>query len=88
VEENKMHIDEQKKFDKRNIERNVKNGFISQKDYEIYLSKLPDVSDKISNPEEFLNYSKDFGTRKDSETQPKKKELKKKTKAKGKGKGK
>jgi len=81
-----MHIDEQKKFDKRNIERNIKNGIINQKDYEIYLSKLPDVRDKISNPEEFLNYSKDFETKKHSETQPKKKEMKKKPKAKGKGK--
>ncbi len=81
-----MHIDEQKKFDKRNIERNIKNGIINQKDYEIYLSKLPDVRDKISNPEEFLNYSKDPGTRKQSETQPKKKEMKKKPKAKGRGK--
>jgi len=83
-----MHIDEQKKFDKRNVERSVKNGIISKKDYEIYLSKLPDVSDKIFNPEEFLNYSKEFGTRKDSQTRPKKKELRKKPKAKGKGKGK
>ena len=52
-----MHIDEQKKFDKRNIERNIKNGTITQKDYEIYLSKLPDVSDKIFNPEESLDDS-------------------------------
>lgn len=81
-----MHIDEQKKFDKRNIERNIKNGTISQKDYEIYLSKLLDVGDKISNPEEFLNHSKDFESKKNSETQTKKKETKKKPKAKGKGK--
>jgi len=42
-----MHIDESKKFDKRNIERNIKDGIISKEDYENYLSKLPDVSDKI-----------------------------------------
>jgi hypothetical protein len=47
-----MHIDENKKFDIRNIERNIKEGIISQKDYENYLSKLPDVSDKIYNPDE------------------------------------
>ena len=47
-----MHIDENKRFDKRNVERNIKSGIISQKDYEIYLSKLPDNSDKIFNPEE------------------------------------
>ena len=79
-----MHIDEQKKFDKRNIERNLKNGIITKKDYEVYLSKLPDVSDKIFNSEEFLNHSKDVEskTRKDSETQPKKREVKKKAKGK------
>ena len=47
-----MHIDEDKKFDKRNIARNIKSGIITQKDYETYLSKLPDVSDKLFNPEE------------------------------------
>jgi len=79
-----MHIDEQKKFDKRNIERNVKNGIITKKDYEVYLSKLPDVSDKIFNSEEFLNHSKNLEskTKKDSEAQPKKREVKKKAKGK------
>jgi len=47
-----MHIDEGKKFDKRNIERNIKNGVITLKDYQTYLAKLPDVSEKIFNPEE------------------------------------
>jgi len=47
-----MHTDENKKFDKRNVERNIKDGIITQKDYEIYLSKLPNVSDKLFNPEE------------------------------------
>jgi len=47
-----MHIDEDKKFDKRNIVRNIKNGIITQKDYEILLSKLPDASEKLFNPEE------------------------------------
>jgi hypothetical protein len=42
-----MHIDENKKFDKRNIEKNIKSRIITQKDYENYLSKLPDVSDKL-----------------------------------------
>lgn len=42
-----MHVDESKKFDKRNIERNIKDGIISKKEYESYLSKLPDLSDKI-----------------------------------------
>lgn len=47
-----MHIDEGKKFDKRNIERNIKNGIITLKDYQAYLAKLPDVSEKIFNPED------------------------------------
>jgi hypothetical protein len=47
-----MHTDENKKFDKRNVERNIKEGIITQKDYETYLSKLPNVSDKLFNPEE------------------------------------
>ena len=47
-----LHIDENKKYDKRNIEENIKSGIISQKDYETYLSKLPDLSEKIYNPKE------------------------------------
>ena len=47
-----MHIDEDKKFDKRNVARNIKSGIISQKDYEIFLSKLPDASSKLFNSEE------------------------------------
>jgi len=49
-----MHVDESKKFDKRNIERNIKDGIITQKEYEAYLAKLPDASDKIFIPEEDL----------------------------------
>ncbi len=55
-----MHIDESKKFDKRNIERNIKEGIISKKDYENYLSKLPDLSDKIFIPEEPKSSSSEF----------------------------
>ena len=43
-----MHVDQDKKFDKRNIARNIKNGIITQKDYESFVSRLPDVSDKYS----------------------------------------
>ena len=79
-----MHIDEQKRFDKRNIEKNMKNGTITQKDYEIYLSKLPDVGDNIFNPEESLDDSRDTESRREIESQSKKKETKKKAKGKGK----
>ena len=78
-----MHTDEQKKFDIRNIERNVKNGIITQRDYEIYLSKLPDASVKIFNPEESSSGSKDLDFRKGTESQSKKREVKKKGKVKG-----
>ena len=49
-----MHIDEIKSLIKEILQKNVKSGIITQKDYEIYLSKLPDVSDKVFNPEENL----------------------------------
>ena len=80
-----MHTDEQKKFDIRTIERNTKAGIITRKDYETYLSKLPDVSDKVFNPEETL--SEDSGeveSRREGDLSSKKKETKKKLKPKGK----
>ncbi len=72
-----MHIDDGKKFDRRNIAGNIKGGVFSQKEYEIYLSRLPDVSDKMFNPEAEELESPD-------QTEPKKKEEKKKTTRKGK----
>jgi hypothetical protein len=77
-----MHIDENKKFDKRNIERNIKNGVITQKDYETYLSKLPDVIDKLFNLEGFSVNSEEFESKKEGEIQPKKKAIRKKSKGK------
>jgi hypothetical protein len=82
--ENIMHTDENKKFDKRNIEGNIKDGIITQKDYEIYLSKLPDVSDKLSNKEDSLVETEDFKSKRQEEIQIKKRVIKKKTKGKGK----
>jgi hypothetical protein len=79
-----MHIDGNKKIDKRNVERNIKDRIITQKDYEIYLSKLPDVSDKLFNPEVFSVDSDEFESKKEGEIQPKKKAIKKKSKGKGK----
>ncbi len=75
-----MHIDESKKFDKRNIERNLKDGIITQKDYEMYLSKLPDVSDKIYIPDESTEEAEEFFSAKESEAQSKRKGVKKKGK--------
>ena len=79
-----MHIDEDKKFDKRNIARNVKNGIITQKDYETLLSKLPDVSNKLFNPEETSADLGEVEEREVSDTSSKKKAAKKKVKGKGK----
>jgi len=77
-----MHIDEGKRFDKRNIEKNIKDGIITGKDYEIFLSKLPDVSDKLFNPEETPTDSEELETNKEDEIPAKKKGLKKKIKGK------
>jgi hypothetical protein len=79
-----MHTDEQKKFDVRNIERNTKGGIITQKDYETYLSRLPDVSNKIFNPEETSEDSGEVESKREGELSSKKKEMKKKVKSKGK----
>ena len=79
-----MHIDENKKFDKRNIEKNIKSGIITQKDYEIYLSKLSDAGDKLFSPEETTINSEEFGLKKEEEGTSKKRVMKKKLKGKGK----
>jgi hypothetical protein len=42
-----MHIDEDKKFDKRTIEKSLKEGIVSAKEWEQFLKKLPDASDKV-----------------------------------------
>ena len=73
-----MHIDENKKFDKRSIERNIKSGAITQKDYEIHLSRLPDASDKIFLPEEDRADFEEFESSSENEIQSKKKGLKRK----------
>jgi hypothetical protein len=79
-----MHIDEEKKFDKRNIARNIKNGVISQKDYETLLSRLPDVSNKLFNPEETPPDLGEVESRDVDETSSKKKGIRRKAKGKGK----
>lgn len=78
-----MHIDENKKFDKRNKEKNIKDGIFTQKDYETYLSKLPDVSDKIFSPEETTIESEEPDLKKGGEGSSKKKVIKKKARGKG-----
>ena len=42
-----MHIDENKKFDKRTIEKNLREGIVSAEEWEKFLRSLPDVSDNV-----------------------------------------
>ena len=79
-----MHIDENKRFDKRNIEKNLKDGIITQKDYETYLSKLPDASDKVFISEEYSTEMKASELQGADELPSRKKAVKKKSKGKGK----
>lgn len=78
-----MHTDPNKKYDKRNIESNIRSSIMTKKDYETYLSKLPDVSEKLFIPEESPE-SLEGDARKDDEIQVKKRKAKKKVKGKGK----
>ncbi len=41
-----MHTDEEKKYEKRTIEANLRQGMISHQEMEEYLAKLPDVRHK------------------------------------------
>ena len=47
-----MHTDQNKRYDKRNIDSSLRKGEITPKDYEAYLSRLPDVGDKAFDLEE------------------------------------
>ena len=47
-----MHTDENKRYDRRNIDSNLQRGSLTTKEYETYLSRLPDVSDKVFKPDE------------------------------------
>ncbi|MGA7741009.1 MAG: hypothetical protein ABSF35_06200 [Polyangia bacterium] len=39
-------------FDRRIVERNIKRGLITRKDYEKFLKSRPDASDNIRSPDE------------------------------------
>jgi hypothetical protein len=38
-------------YDTRTVERNIKRGVISRKDYEKFLKSIPDSKDKVRPPE-------------------------------------
>lgn len=42
-----MHIDENKKFDKRTIEKNLREGVVSAEEWKKFLQSLPDVSGNV-----------------------------------------
>jgi hypothetical protein len=42
-----MHINENKKFDKRTIEKNLREGVVSAEEWKKFLGSLPDVSDNV-----------------------------------------
>jgi hypothetical protein len=76
-----MHTDETKKYDKRIIEILLRRRMVLPKDYEAYLSKLPDVSSKVYDPEEEgLEEGEEFGSRVDSEGDARRKGMKKRGK--------
>ena len=81
AKENAMHIDERKRFDKRNVENSLRGRGVAPKDYEAYLAKLPDVSDKAYVPEhEVLEAGDPSGSSGDLETGSRQKGSKKKGK--------
>ncbi|NIO03037.1 MAG: hypothetical protein GTN74_00050 [Proteobacteria bacterium] len=41
-----MHTDEEKRYDKRTIEGNLRQGVMSHQEFQEYLTNLPDVSHK------------------------------------------
>jgi hypothetical protein len=44
-------------FDSRTIERNIRKGLITRKDYDKHLKGLPDATDKIAPPEAPRSYA-------------------------------
>ena len=56
-----MHVDPEKKFDRRNMERKIREGFVSQKEYDDYLASLPDILDKVHDPNEKTTGEKEGG---------------------------
>jgi len=76
-----MHTDESKKYDKRIIEILHRRGMVLPKDYGTYLSKLPDVSGKVYNPEEEgMEEGEESDSRGDSGEDARKKGMKKRGK--------
>lgn len=76
-----MHTDEEKKFDRRNVASNIRAGLMTKRDYDLYLSKLPDVSEKVFLPEESPSDSAETEAKRVNQTHS----ARKKTKKRGRG---
>ena len=44
-------------FDRRIVERNIKRGLITRKDYDKFLKSLPDAAGKLKSPDEAADTS-------------------------------
>ena len=42
----------QRQFDVRTVERNIKKGYFTRKDYEKHLKSLPDITEKVAPADE------------------------------------
>ena len=45
-------VKEVRLFDARTVERNIKRGLITRKEYERFLKSLPDMADNVATTEE------------------------------------
>jgi hypothetical protein len=52
----------QRQFDVRTVERNIKKGHFTRKDYEKHLKALPDTAEKVAPPEEDLDDEDELDT--------------------------
>lgn len=57
-------------FDRRVVERNIKKGVITRKDYEKHLKSLTDVSDRIASAEERAEEGPDVTDLDDDDIEP------------------
>ena len=56
----------QRQFDVRTVERNIKKGYFTRKDYEKHLKALPDTAEKVAPPEEDLDDDDELDAAEDS----------------------
>ena len=57
-------------YDRRTIERNIKKGLITRKDYEKFLKALEDAKDKGTQGEEIVDEADDIDDIDDTDDEP------------------